>query len=118
MCSDLIDEWHHVECLYQRIIGTDHPKKYRIVFVTNMADSKSHINAIVIGAGFAGLSVAIELAKRGAKVVVFESAPDMKRQGMHLYSHREDSQCMLVLTARRGRDSNSSKCNPTDGIMG
>lgn len=46
-----------------------------------MAGSNSLTNAIVIGAGFAGLSVAIELAKRGVKVIVFESAPDMKRQG-------------------------------------
>lgn len=83
-----------------------------------MIESTAHINAIVIGAGFAGLSVAIELAKRGAEVVVFESAPDMKRQGMHLSSHRKGSQRMLVLTVRRGRDSNRSKCNPTDGSMG
>lgn len=83
-----------------------------------MTEPTAHINAIVIGAGFAGLSVAIELAKRGAKVVVFESAPDMKRQGMDSSSHGQDSQRILVLTARRGRDSNRSKCNPTDGIMG
>jgi 2-polyprenyl-6-methoxyphenol hydroxylase-like FAD-dependent oxidoreductase len=47
-----------------------------------MAGTNPLTNAIVIGAGFAGLSVAIELAKRGVKVLVFETAPDMKRQGM------------------------------------
>ncbi|KAG8158508.1 hypothetical protein KVR01_011630 [Diaporthe batatas] len=46
-----------------------------------MAGSRPLISAIVIGAGFAGLSASIELAKRGVKVIVFESAPDMKRQG-------------------------------------
>lgn len=40
-----------------------------------------NLNALVIGAGFGGLASAIELARRGAKVRVFESAPDMKRQG-------------------------------------
>lgn len=47
-----------------------------------MSGTSPLTNAIVIGAGFAGLSVAIELAKRGVEVVVFEAAPDMKRQGM------------------------------------
>ena len=39
------------------------------------------LRAIVIGAGFAGLSAAIELARLGAAVQVFESSPDLKRQG-------------------------------------
>lgn len=57
------------------------PQTYCILTITNMAGSSTLTSAIVIGAGFAGLSVAIELAKRGVKVIVFESAPDMKRQG-------------------------------------
>ncbi|OQU99361.1 FAD binding domain-containing protein [Cladophialophora immunda] len=36
---------------------------------------------IIIGAGFGGLASAIELKKRGAEVKVFESYPDMKKQG-------------------------------------
>lgn len=40
-----------------------------------------NLKALVIGAGFGGLASAIELARRGAKVRVFESAADMKRQG-------------------------------------
>lgn len=49
----------------------------------NMASSRTleNLNVLVIGAGFGGLASAIELARRGAKVRVFESAPDMKRQG-------------------------------------
>ncbi|KAJ3547719.1 hypothetical protein NM208_g1364 [Fusarium decemcellulare] len=39
------------------------------------------ISVIVIGAGFGGLSSGIELASKGAKVLIFESFPDMKRQG-------------------------------------
>lgn len=48
-----------------------------------MASSRTleNLNALVIGAGFGGLASAIELARRGAKVRVFESARDMKRQG-------------------------------------
>jgi glycine/D-amino acid oxidase-like deaminating enzyme len=34
----------------------------------------SHVDAAVVGAGYCGLSAALELAKRGAKVAVFESA--------------------------------------------
>lgn len=37
--------------------------------------------AIIIGAGFAGLSAAIELARLGASVRLFESSPDLKHQG-------------------------------------
>ncbi|KAM0323290.1 hypothetical protein ACHAQA_008882 [Verticillium albo-atrum] len=39
-----------------------------------------HLSIIIIGAGFGGLAAAIELASRGAKVQVFESYPDMKKQ--------------------------------------
>lgn len=48
-----------------------------------MATSRTleNLNVLVIGAGFGGLASAIELARRGAKVRVFESAPDMKRHG-------------------------------------
>lgn len=89
-----------------------------------MAGTNPLTKVIIIGAGFAGLSVAIELAKRGVKVVVFDSAPDMKRQGNYasvynlLSRHMGDSRRISVLTAERGRDSNSSKRNPADGIMG
>lgn len=44
--------------------------------------SLANLKAIVIGAGFGGLSSAIELARRSASVRVFESVPDMSRQGM------------------------------------
>ncbi|KAH8176724.1 FAD binding domain-containing protein [Sarocladium implicatum] len=39
------------------------------------------LRAIVIGAGFGGLSTAIELARYGATVQLFESSPDLKHQG-------------------------------------
>jgi 2-polyprenyl-6-methoxyphenol hydroxylase-like FAD-dependent oxidoreductase len=39
------------------------------------------LNVIVIGAGFGGLASAIELARLGATVRVFELSPDLKRQG-------------------------------------
>lgn len=89
-----------------------------------MAETSPLTNAIVIGCGFAGLSVAIELAKRGVKVVVFDSAPDMKRQGIYaslydlLSRHIEDSPRIHVLTVERGRDPDSCKRNPANGIMG
>lgn len=55
----------------------------RILESDKMATSRTleNLNALVIGAGFGGLASAIELARRGAKVRVVESAPDMKRQG-------------------------------------
>ncbi|KAH7161079.1 hypothetical protein EDB81DRAFT_924424 [Dactylonectria macrodidyma] len=43
--------------------------------------SLQNLNVIVIGAGFGGLAASIELAQRGAKVIVFESYADMKKQG-------------------------------------
>ncbi|KAL6405131.1 hypothetical protein AUP68_11975 [Ilyonectria robusta] len=43
--------------------------------------SLQHLSAIVIGAGFGGLAAGIELALRGAKVRIFESYPDMTKQG-------------------------------------
>jgi 2-polyprenyl-6-methoxyphenol hydroxylase-like FAD-dependent oxidoreductase len=44
--------------------------------------SLSGITAIIIGAGYGGLSASIELALKGADVQVFESYPDMTKQGM------------------------------------
>ncbi|KAH8886613.1 FAD/NAD(P)-binding domain-containing protein [Thozetella sp. PMI_491] len=41
----------------------------------------SPTSVIIIGAGFGGLSAGIELARRGAKVQIFEAVPDMSRQG-------------------------------------
>ncbi|KAJ2893454.1 hypothetical protein MKZ38_008662 [Zalerion maritima] len=43
--------------------------------------SLQNLSAIVIGAGFGGLSAAVELARRGASVRVFESYTDMKKHG-------------------------------------
>uniref|UniRef100_A0A8H7K389 FAD-binding domain-containing protein n=1 Tax=Bionectria ochroleuca TaxID=29856 RepID=A0A8H7K389_BIOOC len=43
--------------------------------------SLSGITAIIIGAGYGGLSASIELALKGADVQVFESYPDMTKQG-------------------------------------
>lgn len=43
--------------------------------------SLTKLSAIVIGAGFGGLSASIELASRGAKVQVFEAYETLKRQG-------------------------------------
>ncbi|EXJ71844.1 uncharacterized protein A1O5_04345 [Cladophialophora psammophila CBS 110553] len=39
------------------------------------------LRVIVIGAGFGGLASAIALSKRGASVTVYESYPDMTKQG-------------------------------------
>lgn len=44
-------------------------------------ESLEGFHIIVIGAGFGGLSSSIELAMRGASVQVFESYPDMRKQG-------------------------------------
>ncbi|KAM5346075.1 hypothetical protein ACJ41O_009080 [Fusarium nematophilum] len=46
-----------------------------------MAQPLGHLSIIVIGAGFGGLAAGIELASRGTKVRIFESYPDMKKQG-------------------------------------
>lgn len=56
-----------------------------------MASSRTleNLNVLVVGAGFGGLASAIELARRGAKVRVFESAPDMRRQGEYQAVLRE-----------------------------
>ncbi|KAH7126493.1 hypothetical protein B0J13DRAFT_611831 [Dactylonectria estremocensis] len=48
---------------------------------TMLQQSLKNLDVIVIGAGFGGLAASIELAQRGAKVIVFESYPDMKKQG-------------------------------------
>ena len=40
-----------------------------------------NLSVIVVGAGFAGLAVAIELRLRGAEVRVFEAVKDFSRQG-------------------------------------
>ena len=48
------------------------------------SQSLKGLRAIIIGAGFAGLSAAIELARLGASVQLFESSPDLKHQGERL----------------------------------
>lgn len=74
-----------------RVIKQNQQKS--ILELHNMASSRTleNLNAIVIGAGFGGLASAIELARKGAKVRVFESAPDMKRQGECQVVVREES---------------------------
>lgn len=51
--------------------------------------SLQHLSAIVIGAGFGGLAAGIELALRGAKVRIFESYPDMTKQGKRQVEARQ-----------------------------
>jgi 2-polyprenyl-6-methoxyphenol hydroxylase-like FAD-dependent oxidoreductase len=41
-------------------------------------------SAIIIGAGYAGLAAAIELARNGMKVRVFEAVSKLTNQGMLL----------------------------------
>lgn len=45
--------------------------------VENLAD----VTVIVVGLGFAGLTAAIELRRKGAKVIVFESTNTISEQG-------------------------------------
>lgn len=40
---------------------------------------------IVVGAGYAGLTAAIELSRKGFDVEVFESAKRFTRQGWHTF---------------------------------
>ncbi len=42
----------------------------------------SKLSAIIIGAGYAGLAAAIELARNGIKVRVFESVSKLTNQGI------------------------------------
>jgi 2-polyprenyl-6-methoxyphenol hydroxylase-like FAD-dependent oxidoreductase len=42
---------------------------------------REKFNAIVVGAGYAGLATAIELARKGLKVKVFESVAKLTNQG-------------------------------------
>lgn len=51
-----------------------------------MATSLRHLDAIIVGGGFGGLATGIELARRAAKVRIFESMSDMSRQGKPLTS--------------------------------
>jgi 2-polyprenyl-6-methoxyphenol hydroxylase-like FAD-dependent oxidoreductase len=44
------------------------------------------INIIVVGAGYGGLSAAIELTKKGCKVRVFEAAKKLTNQGSSISS--------------------------------
>jgi 2-polyprenyl-6-methoxyphenol hydroxylase-like FAD-dependent oxidoreductase len=43
---------------------------------------ENKISAIIIGAGYAGLAAAIELARNGIQVRVFESVSKLTNQGM------------------------------------
>lgn len=45
------------------------------------------ITAIIIGAGYAGLAAAIELARNGIKVKVFEAVSRLTNQGALLSYH-------------------------------
>jgi phytoene dehydrogenase-like protein len=45
------------------------------------------LSAIVIGAGYGGLATAIELARNGIKVKVFEAVSKLTNQGMLLSYH-------------------------------
>jgi 2-polyprenyl-6-methoxyphenol hydroxylase-like FAD-dependent oxidoreductase len=42
---------------------------------------ENKLSAIIIGAGYAGLAAAIELARNGIKVRVFESVSKLTNQG-------------------------------------
>lgn len=46
-----------------------------------MGSAATPIDVIIVGAGFGGLSTAIELANAGCKVTVYEVAKDLTRQG-------------------------------------
>lgn len=46
-------------------------------------NGESKISVVVVGAGFGGLATAIELARKGCSVRVFELAKDLTRQGKH-----------------------------------
>jgi len=46
-----------------------------------MESSTKPINVIIVGAGFAGLTAAIECQRKGHHVTVFEKIKDMKPLG-------------------------------------
>lgn len=48
---------------------------------------KSGIKVIVVGAGFAGLSCAIECFRKGHDVEIFEQAPEFAMLGKFTFNH-------------------------------
>ncbi len=49
--------------------------------MTAKMKSLEDLNVIVVGAGFGGITSAIELKRRGAKVTVIEAAPQLTEIG-------------------------------------
>jgi monoamine oxidase len=90
-----------------------------------MQDDQKHstkgLRAIVIGAGFGGLSSAIELARLGATVQLFESSPDLKRQGERLLeTHTKDTQESIIYSCVniRRRHQVRSQCIQDHRVLG
>ena len=54
--------------------------------ISNIAVSEK-LNVIVVGAGYAGLAAAIELARKGAHVKVYESVAQLTNQGVRYFLH-------------------------------
>lgn len=80
-----------------------------------------NISVIVVGAGFAGLAVAIELRLRGAEVKVFEAVKNFSRQGeasMKDENRASGGQMSLMFSGYRRCHFHASKWRPYHLEMG
>jgi len=56
----------------------------------DVSQAEVQVSVIVVGAGYAGLSAAIELTRKGVKVKVFEAASKVTSQGSYALLNVED----------------------------
>ena len=72
---------------------------------------------IVVGAGYAGLSTAIELTRKGFEVEVIEHTKKLTSQGLSQHSSVPPCAAVCQCLSRR-HDPSWFECRPGDGEMG